>query len=38
MTPTVFRLDQLEWIERDDGRRLARLSDALEHTRANVWR
>lgn len=38
MEPTVFRLEQLEWIERDDGRRLARLSEALEHTRANLWR
>jgi mannose-6-phosphate isomerase-like protein (cupin superfamily) len=34
----IFRLDELEWVERDDGRRLARLSDALTHTRANVWR
>ena len=34
----IFRLDELEWIERDDGRRLARFSDALTHTRANIWR
>jgi mannose-6-phosphate isomerase-like protein (cupin superfamily) len=35
---TVFRLDEHEWVERPDGRRLARLSEALTHTRANVWR
>ncbi len=38
MTPTIFRLDELEWIERDDGRRLARLSEAMEQARANLWR
>ena len=34
----IFRLAELEWIERDDGRRLARLSDAMTKARANVWR
>ena len=34
----IFRLDDLEWIERDDGRRIARLSDAMTNARANVWR
>ena len=34
----IFRLENLEWIERDDGRRLARLSDAMTNARANVWR
>ena len=34
----IFRLDDLEWIERDDGRRIARLSDAMTKARANVWR
>ena len=38
MTHSIFRLDELEWIERDGGRRLARLSDALTQARANVWR
>lgn len=38
MTPTVLRFDELEWIERDDGRRLARLSESMEHSRANLWR
>lgn len=38
MPHTVFRLDELEWIERDNGRSVARLSDALTHSRANVWR
>jgi len=35
---TIFRLDELEWVERDNGRRLARFSDALTETRANIWR
>ena len=34
----ILRLDELEWIERDDGRRLARLSDAMTQQRANLWR
>ena len=34
----IFRLSELEWIERDDGRRLARLSDAMTQQRANLWR
>ena len=34
----IFRLGELEWVERDDGRRLARLSDAMTKARANVWR
>jgi mannose-6-phosphate isomerase-like protein (cupin superfamily) len=34
----IFRLDEQEWIERDDGRRLIRFSDALTQARANVWR
>jgi mannose-6-phosphate isomerase-like protein (cupin superfamily) len=34
----IFRVDELEWIERDDGRRLSRFSEALEHMRANIWR
>jgi mannose-6-phosphate isomerase-like protein (cupin superfamily) len=38
VTPTVLRFEELEWIERDDGRRVARLSEAMERTRANLWR
>jgi mannose-6-phosphate isomerase-like protein (cupin superfamily) len=34
----IFRLDELEWIERDDGRRLARFSEAMTQSRANIWR
>jgi mannose-6-phosphate isomerase-like protein (cupin superfamily) len=34
----IFRLDEVEWIERDGGRRLARLSDGMTQARANVWR
>jgi mannose-6-phosphate isomerase-like protein (cupin superfamily) len=34
----IFRLDELEWVERDDGRRLARLSDGMTQQRANLWR
>jgi mannose-6-phosphate isomerase-like protein (cupin superfamily) len=34
----IFRKDELEWIERDDGRRLARFSDAMTQARANIWR
>ncbi len=37
---TIFRQDEVEWIERDDGsgRALASLSDALSKSRANIWR
>jgi quercetin dioxygenase-like cupin family protein len=37
---TIFRPDELEWIPRgdDDPRTLARLSDALTQSRANIWR
>lgn len=38
MSHTVFRLDELEWTDRGDGRQIARLSDALTHSRANLWR
>jgi quercetin dioxygenase-like cupin family protein len=34
----IFRVNGLEWIERDDGRRLARLSDGMTQARANIWR
>jgi mannose-6-phosphate isomerase-like protein (cupin superfamily) len=34
----IFHLDELEWIERDNGRRLIRFSDALTQARANIWR
>jgi mannose-6-phosphate isomerase-like protein (cupin superfamily) len=37
---TIFRQDEVAWIERDDGsgRRIASLSDALSKSRANIWR
>ena len=37
---TIFRPDELEWIPRadDDPRTIARLSDALTQSRANIWR
>jgi mannose-6-phosphate isomerase-like protein (cupin superfamily) len=37
---TIFRQSELEWIPRgdDDPRRIAGLSDALTHSRANIWR
>ena len=37
---TIFRQDEVEWSERDDGsgRRIASLSDALTKSRANIWR
>jgi mannose-6-phosphate isomerase-like protein (cupin superfamily) len=37
---TIFRQDEVEWIERDDGsgRAVASLSDALSKSRANIWR
>jgi mannose-6-phosphate isomerase-like protein (cupin superfamily) len=34
----IFRLEELEWVERDNGRRLARLSDGMTQQRANLWR
>ena len=34
----IFRLDELEWIEGDDGMRVARFSDSMTHSRANIWR
>ena len=37
---TIFRQDEVEWIERDDGsgRAITSLSDALAKSRANIWR
>jgi mannose-6-phosphate isomerase-like protein (cupin superfamily) len=37
---TIFRQAELEWVPRgdDDPRTIARLSDALTQSRANVWR
>jgi len=37
---TIFRQDEVEWIERDDGsgRTVTSLSDALTKSRANMWR
>jgi mannose-6-phosphate isomerase-like protein (cupin superfamily) len=37
---TIFRQDEVEWNERDDGsgRTVTSLSDALTKSRANVWR
>jgi mannose-6-phosphate isomerase-like protein (cupin superfamily) len=37
---TVFRQSELEWVPRgeDDTRTIARLSDALTQSRANIWR
>jgi mannose-6-phosphate isomerase-like protein (cupin superfamily) len=37
---TIFRQDEVEWIERDDGsgRTVTSLSDALSKSRANIWR
>jgi mannose-6-phosphate isomerase-like protein (cupin superfamily) len=37
---TIFRQDEVEWEPRDDGsgRTVARLSDAMTSSRANVWR
>lgn len=35
----ILHVDELEFVPTRDGRRgIARLSDGLEHTRANVWR
>jgi mannose-6-phosphate isomerase-like protein (cupin superfamily) len=37
---TIFRQDAVEWIPRDDdsGRTVARLSDSMASSRANIWR
>jgi mannose-6-phosphate isomerase-like protein (cupin superfamily) len=40
VTHTILRQDDLEWVPRgdDDPRSVARLSDALTQSRANLWR
>ena len=40
MAFTIFRQSDLEWVPRgdDDPRSVARLSDALTQSRANLWR
>ena len=40
MAFTIFRQDTLEWEPRDDesGRSVARLSDSMTSSRANIWR
>lgn len=40
MPYTIFHGHELEWIPRDDGsgRTVARLSEAMTHSRANIWR
>ena len=40
MAYTIFRQSELEWVPRDDGsgRTVARLSDAMTQSRANIWR
>ena len=37
---TIFRASELEWIPRGDGdpRTIARLSDSMTQSRANIWR
>jgi len=37
---TIFRQSELEWIPRgnDDPRTIARLSDSMTQSRANIWR
>jgi mannose-6-phosphate isomerase-like protein (cupin superfamily) len=37
---TIFRQDDVEWAPRDDGsgRTVARLSDSMTSSRANIWR
>jgi mannose-6-phosphate isomerase-like protein (cupin superfamily) len=37
---TIFRQDELEWVPRgdDDPRSIARLSDSMTRSRANIWR
>jgi quercetin dioxygenase-like cupin family protein len=40
MAYTVFRRSELEWVPRgeSDSRTIARLSDSMTHSRANIWR
>ncbi len=40
MSYTVFDAARLEWVPRgdDDTRTIARLSDSMTHSRANIWR
>ena len=40
MSYTIFRQSELEWVPRgdDDPRSVARLSDAMTQSRANIWR
>jgi mannose-6-phosphate isomerase-like protein (cupin superfamily) len=40
MAFTIFARSQLDWVPRgdDDPRSIARLSDAMAHSRANIWR
>jgi mannose-6-phosphate isomerase-like protein (cupin superfamily) len=39
MAYTIFRQDELEWEPRgDESRTIARLSEALTQSRANIWR
>ena len=40
MAHTIFRPSEVEWEPREDGsgRTIARLSDALTESRANIWR
>ncbi len=40
MAYTIFRQDELEWAPRgdDDPRTVARLSDSMTRSRANLWR
>ena len=40
MAYTIFRQSDLEWVPRgdEDPRTLVRLSDAMTHSRANIWR
>jgi quercetin dioxygenase-like cupin family protein len=40
MAFAIFRQDEVEWEPRDDGngRTVARLSDAMTSSRANIWR
>jgi mannose-6-phosphate isomerase-like protein (cupin superfamily) len=40
MAYTIFRQAELEWVPRgdDDPRTIARLSDAMTKSRANIWR
>jgi mannose-6-phosphate isomerase-like protein (cupin superfamily) len=39
MAYTIFRAGELEWVPRgDEGRTIARLSDSMTRSRANLWR